>query len=159
VPRVQVKTTNRNKPWRYKAMRVFKNRALFILLSIATLTIAASAQGAPGMPPPGSDGPPPPNMDGGRHMRGRGMGEGGSSPMRLGLRGRWWDDPAFAEKIGITAEQTKKMDDIFTANRLKLIDLMAAVQKEEVIMEPLVQADPPDEAKVLAQIDKTAQAR
>jgi Spy/CpxP family protein refolding chaperone len=79
--------------------------------------------------------------------------------MRLGPPGRWWDEPAFAEKIGITADQKKKMDEIFTANRLKLIDLVAAVQKEEVIMEPLVQADPPDEGKVLAQIDKVAQAR
>ncbi len=89
----------------------------------------------------------------------RGMEGPGRSSIHFGPPGRWWDDPAFAEKIGITADQKKKMDDIFTANRLKLIDLVAAVQKEEVIMEPLVQADPPDEAKVLAQIDKVAQGR
>lgn len=144
-------------------MSVFKNRALiFILLAFATLTAAAGAQDGPPVPPlPGADGgSPPPPPDGGRRMRGgRGMGEGGPSPLHLGPPGRWWDDPTFAEKIGITDDQKKKMDDIFTANRLKLIDLVAAVQKEEVIMEPLVQADPPDEGKVLAQIDKVAQAR
>jgi Spy/CpxP family protein refolding chaperone len=142
-------------------MRVFKNRVLFfILLAFTTLTVVAGAQDAPvAPPPPRADGPPPPDMGGGRRMHRPGMGEGGPSPMRLGPPGRWWDDPAFAEKIGITADQKKKMDDIFTANRLKLIDLVAAVQKEEVIMEPLVEADPPDEAKVLAQIDKVAQGR
>ena len=61
-------------------------------------------------------------------------------------------------ELGIVSDQVKKMDDIFTANRLKLIDRMAAVQKEEIIMEPLVAADPPDENKVLTQIDKVAQA-
>jgi Spy/CpxP family protein refolding chaperone len=142
-------------------MRVFKNRGLlFLLFAFTTLTVAAGAQDGPGNPPPPrADGPPPSDMGGGRHMRNRGMGDTGPSPVRLGPPGRWWDDPSFAEKIGITADQKKKMDDIFTANRLKLIDLVATVQKEEVIMEPLVQADPPDEGKVLAQIDKVAQAR
>ena len=142
-------------------MRVFKNRALFfILLAFTTLRVVAGAQDAPVTPPPPrTDGTLPPDMGGGRRMRGRGMGDGGPSLIRLGPPGRWWDDPAFAEKIGISADQKKKMDDIFTANRLKLIDLVATVQKEEVIMEPLVQADPPDEGKVLAQIDKVAQAR
>ncbi len=51
------------------------------------------------------------------------------------------------------------MDDIFNSNRLKLIDQFAALQKEEAIMEPLVSADPPDEPKLLAQIDRVAQAR
>jgi hypothetical protein len=51
------------------------------------------------------------------------------------------------------------MDDIFNSNRLKLIDQFAALQKEEAVMEPLVSADPPDEPKLLAQIDRVAQAR
>jgi len=51
------------------------------------------------------------------------------------------------------------MDEIFNTNRLKLIDQFAALQKEEAIMEPLVAADPPDEGKLLAQIDRVAQAR
>jgi periplasmic protein CpxP/Spy len=42
---------------------------------------------------------------------------------------------------------------------LKLIDLSAALQKQEAIMEPLVEADRPDESQVLAQIDRVAQAR
>ena len=79
--------------------------------------------------------------------------------MRMGPPGRWWDDPEFIKKLGLSDDQQKKMDEIFNTNRLKLIDLFAAVQKEEAIMEPLVAADPPDENKLLAQIDRVAQAR
>jgi len=77
----------------------------------------------------------------------------------LGPGGRWWSNPQMAQKIGLTADQQKRMDDIFQQNRLRLIDLNASLQKEEAIMEPLVSADQPDETKILAQIDKVAQAR
>jgi Spy/CpxP family protein refolding chaperone len=73
--------------------------------------------------------------------------------------GKWWTRPEMAQKLGLTAEQIKKMDDTFQQYRLKLIDLNAAVQREETIMEPLVAAEQPDEAKIVAQIDKVAQAR
>lgn len=90
---------------------------------------------------------------------GEGRGGPGGARLRLGPPGRWWNDPEMAMRVGLSSEQIKKMDDVFTANRLKLIDRFAAVQKEETIMEPLVAADPPDESKLLAQIDKVAQAR
>jgi Spy/CpxP family protein refolding chaperone len=51
------------------------------------------------------------------------------------------------------------MDDIFQQNRLKLIDLNATLQKEEITLEPLVASDSPDEPKILSQIDRVAQAR
>ena len=63
------------------------------------------------------------------------------------------------QKLDLTAEQKKSVDDIFQQHRLRLIDLEAALQKEELILEPLVAADPPDDAKVLAQIDRVAQWR
>jgi periplasmic protein CpxP/Spy len=75
------------------------------------------------------------------------------------LHGRWWNDPKVAQQIGLTADQQKKMDDILQQNRLKLIDLNAALQKQETIMRPLMEADQPDEGKILAQIDAIAQAR
>jgi Spy/CpxP family protein refolding chaperone len=78
----------------------------------------------------------------------------------LGVPGnKWWTRPEMAQKLGLTADQTKKMDDVFQQFRLKLIDLNASVQKEEAIMEPLVGAEQPDETKIVAQIDKLAQAR
>jgi TonB family protein len=63
------------------------------------------------------------------------------------------------QRLGLTADQQKKMDDVFQQARLRLIDLNAVAQKEEVIMEPLLAAEQPDEAKIVAQIDKVAQAR
>jgi len=48
---------------------------------------------------------------------------------------------------------------IFQDSRLALIDQVAGVQKQEAMLEPLVEADSPDETQVLAQIDKVAQAR
>jgi Spy/CpxP family protein refolding chaperone len=51
------------------------------------------------------------------------------------------------------------LNDILQQHRLKLIDLDAALQREEVILEPLVNADQPDDAKVFAQVDRVAQAR
>jgi periplasmic protein CpxP/Spy len=76
-----------------------------------------------------------------------------------GLPGSWWDNPQMVEKLGITKDQQQKMNVIFLANRLKLVDLNATLQKEEITMEPLVSADTPDEARILSQIDKVAQAR
>lgn len=74
-------------------------------------------------------------------------------------RGRWWNNPRIAEQVGLTDDQKKKMDDIFQQSRLQLIDLNAAVQKQEAIMQPLIEADQPDETRILSQIDAIAQAR
>src|ERR1017187_1588912 len=45
------------------------------------------------------------------------------------------------------------------AYRAKLIDLRASLEKAELTLEPLMSDDSPNEAKILAQIDKVAQAR
>jgi Spy/CpxP family protein refolding chaperone len=62
-------------------------------------------------------------------------------------------------KIGVSDEQVQKIEKIFQAHRLELIDLHAALEKQEAILEPFIEADRPDEAQVIAQIDKVAQAR
>jgi periplasmic protein CpxP/Spy len=150
---------------------------------------AAFAQQGPPPPRGGPDGPPPPPPPQARGARGDnqpprprpdgqpgsgrpdgppgrgGRAEGpGRGPMPLGAldagqRGRWWANRDLAEKIGLSADQTKKMDDIFQQHRVALVDLNAAVQKAELTMEPLLTAEQPDEAKIVAQIDRAAQAR
>ncbi len=83
--------------------------------------------------------------------------------MERGFRGsppgRWWSDPALVDRLGLTADQQKRIDAQFQQSRLKLIDLSASLQKEEAILEPLLEADPPEESKILLQIDRIAQAR
>jgi hypothetical protein len=71
----------------------------------------------------------------------------------------WWKNPDLVQKLALTADQQKRMDDIFQQSRLQLIDLKANLEKQEVTLEPMLDANPPDTNKILAQIDKTAQAR
>ena len=82
-----------------------------------------------------------------------------SGEMHMGPGGMWWKDSELTQKIGVSADQQKRMDEIFQQTRLQLIDLNANLEKQEILMEPLMSANPPDTNKVLAQIDHTAQAR
>jgi Spy/CpxP family protein refolding chaperone len=75
------------------------------------------------------------------------------------LAGRWWNLPQLAQRLSLTPDQQKKMDDVFQQNRLKLIDLTASLDKEEATLEPMVAADQPDPVKIRPQIDRVAQAR
>lgn len=124
---------------------------LLLLLFSGGVVLASGQQAGP-PPMPNADGPQPRSWE--MHSR-RSIDRG----LRVGPPGRWWDNPEVASKLALTADQKKKMDDIFQQSRLNLIDLMAAVQKQEVIMEPLLAADQPDESKIIAQIDRVAQAR
>lgn len=73
--------------------------------------------------------------------------------------GRWWNNPRLADKYKLTETQRKAMDEIYQQHRLTLVDLHANLEKAELGMEPMMSADQPDEGKILAQIDKIAQAR
>jgi len=147
--------------------------ALLLALSGAiALAQQPRANDPQGPPPPPGQGPQggPQGMLRPGPPSGRGVAVGQQRPpepgpppieqvLLPGPRGKWWDDPELAQRLTLTADQRKRMDDVFQQSRLKLIDLHAAVQKEEAIMEPLVSAEQPDENKIVAQIDKVAQAR
>ena len=134
-------------------MNSIKNRIFHLIVAFVLGILLAAACFAQDPPaPPEGGAPPPPRM----HRFGRGPGAEG---LKVGPPGRWWDNADFAQKLSLSTDQQKKMDDIFNASRLKLIDQFASLQKEEAVMEPLVNADPPDDSKVLAQIDRVAQAR
>src|SRR5262245_48532476 len=45
--------------------------------------------------------------------------------LQTGLAGIWWRNPEWVEALSLTAEQQKKMDEIFQQYRLKLVDLNA----------------------------------
>jgi Spy/CpxP family protein refolding chaperone len=157
----------------WKAYAIHSAAAAALLLGGLPLMAQELAANAPPLPPP-----PPlqaPDMGGGMGPGGidrGGMGPGSmdTGPMaphrppmerafRMGPRGKWWDNPAIAQKLTLSADQQKKMDDIFLQSRLKLIDEHASVEKEEAILEPLLSAEQPDESRILAQIDKVAQSR
>ena len=153
------------------------SRSLCIpLLSLAlTGSLALAQQTTPAQtaaPPdaaatPSTPRPPRSNMQRGpggqgMTMRGRDRGDdfgGRDRGFRMGPGGMWWKDSRVVQNLSLTPDQVKKMDGIFQESRLKLIDLHANVQKQEVMLEPLLSANPLDTAKAQAQIDKVADAR
>jgi Spy/CpxP family protein refolding chaperone len=76
-----------------------------------------------------------------------------------GMHGQWWNNPAMIEKLKLTDEQRKEFDSILLQHRETLVDLRGNVEKAELELEPLMRNDQPNEAGILAQIDKVAQAR
>jgi Spy/CpxP family protein refolding chaperone len=114
-----------------------------------------TAPAAPAAPaPPRPPRPPQPGRgpDHGMMAPGHGM-------MMPGPAGKWWDNPELAKRLNLTADQQKKMDEVFQQNRLRMIDLHAALEREEATLDPLMEAANPDDAKVLPQVDRVAQAR
>ena len=87
------------------------------------------------------------------------MGMGMHPGSRIVPPGEWWKNPEVIQKLTLTEDQQKKMDGIFQQSRLQLIDLKANLEKQEVLLEPMLNANPPDSAKALAQIGKVADAR
>jgi periplasmic protein CpxP/Spy len=125
--------------------------ALGLLWIVLGSGVAIAQQGAP--PPqngPGDNMGPPP-MEGRRPPMERAF--------HMGPHGRWWNNPEFAQKLGLTADQQKRMEAVFQQARPNLMDLSANVRSQETGMEPLLGVDQPDEGKILAQIDHVAQAR
>jgi periplasmic protein CpxP/Spy len=111
------------------------------VMGIALLGVAGSA-GAQAGPGFGEHRPPMERMMGAR-----------------GPHGRWWNDQAVIDRLKLTDDQRKAMDQIMLEHREKLIDLRGDVEKSELALEPLVNADQPNESAILAQIDTVAQAR
>jgi Spy/CpxP family protein refolding chaperone len=126
------------------------------VLSIV-LFATLSATFLPAQPPAG--GPPQPGGGIDRSPGGWGGGERIRGAFRIGPPGIWWHNADLIQKLALTPDQQKKMDDILQQSKLQLIDLRANVEKQEVLMEPMLAANPPDTNKILAQIDQTAQAR
>jgi len=121
----------------------------FVLLAGAW---AVLGQGVPGpQPPRGPQGKAAPFQPG--------FVQPGPQPPRPGGPGPFGNDPQMAERLGISAEQRIKIQALMQEHRLKRIDLHATLEKAQVTLEPLVNAEQPDESKILAQMDRVAQAQ
>jgi Spy/CpxP family protein refolding chaperone len=73
--------------------------------------------------------------------------------------GRWWKRAGVAKALALDDAQIQKIEQIFQDSRLKLVDLHASLQKEEIKLEPMIEADNPDENAVLGAIDRIAADR
>jgi len=145
--------------------------ALFLTPLVARAQSSSdSAPPGPGAPPPAavntkqpqSDvAPPPPKImiRTGRRITGA-PGVPGDENIEFGpLMGAWWKDSEIVSKLQLSDEQVKKISQTYLDHKLKLIDLRADLEKQELRLQPLVDVDQPDEGKVGAQIDLITSAR
>lgn len=86
-------------------------------------------------------------------------GHGPNVFFRARWRDAWWKNPEIAQKVGLSDQQTQQLEKINQEGALKMIDLRATLEKQEVILAPMMQAYRPDQAEVLAQVEKVSQAR
>jgi len=122
-----------------------------VLLAIISGTFAVAQQPDGAAPPPGQHGKADPN--------GGGWGGGLRSGFRIGPPGIWWHNPDLVQKLILTADQQKRMDDILQQNRTQLMDLRTNLEKQEMLIEPMLAVDQPDTNKILSQVDVAVQAR
>jgi Spy/CpxP family protein refolding chaperone len=73
--------------------------------------------------------------------------------------GRWWKEAGVAKALALDDAQIQKIEQIFQDSRMKLVDIHASLEKEEIKLEPLLEADNPDENAVMGAIDRIAAAR
>jgi periplasmic protein CpxP/Spy len=73
--------------------------------------------------------------------------------------GRWWKDSETVKKLQLNDGQTSQLDQIFYEHRLKLIDYGAAMEKEDLKLQNLLDADVPDEGQISSQVDQVLSAR
>jgi len=112
------------------------------------------AQGGPAPEVMAAPSPDPQGPGAGFERRGPGgPGMAGPGPMKF------WANSEVAAKINLTDQQKQQLETTFTNYRLKLIAQRAAVEREQVKLEPLVQADKLDEGAITKQIDALIAAR
>ena len=133
-----------------------RNRALSLVCFILLASPLAFTQQAP--PPAATPAPAPQH---GAHNDGRSPMRGGPEGGGMGIvpPGTWWKNPATITSLTLTADQQKKLDDTFLQSRISLIHLHASLEEEQLKLETLLNSNPPDQTKTLAQISKIADLR
>lgn len=73
--------------------------------------------------------------------------------------GAWWKNSVVVKELQLTDAQVKQIEQTFLEYRLKLIDLRADVERQETKLQPLLEADQPNEQQVGSQVDAVVAAR
>ena len=117
------------------------------LFAVLLLPAVAAAQMAPPAPAQTPQGPPAQ------------PGQFGPAPAPPADLGKWWKNSEIVRELQLTDAQVNQIEQAFFDHRLKLIYLRAELERQETRLQPLIEADQPDEAKVSAQIDQVLAAR
>lgn len=120
-------------------------------LGVALLTLVSAVGIAQGPP-----------VGGGISTQGPGLvGPGGEKHIMMFKRelGAWWKNSNIAQKLNLTDSQIKQLEDTFYQHKLKLIDITAEMQKADMKLQQMLDADAVDESAVNSQVDQVLTAR
>jgi Spy/CpxP family protein refolding chaperone len=73
--------------------------------------------------------------------------------------GKWWQNPDVVSKLGLNDSQVSQLNQVFYNHKMKLIDFGADMEKQDLKLQTLLDADQPDEGQVNAQVDQVLAAR
>jgi protein CpxP len=73
--------------------------------------------------------------------------------------GKWWKNSEVVKDLQLTDAQLKQIEQTFLDYRLKLIDLHADLERQETKLQPLMDADVPNEQQISTQVDAVVAAR
>src|SRR5262245_17089390 len=73
--------------------------------------------------------------------------------------GAWWTNTALVERLGLTEEQKAKIERTFENHRQNIVSATAQLEKEELTLNRLLEAETIDRNAILSQIDRVVQAR
>jgi heavy-metal resistance protein len=76
-----------------------------------------------------------------------------------GELGKWWQNSDIAKKLQLSDGQIGQLDQTFYDHKLKLIDYGAEMEKQDLKLQTLLDADVPNEGQVEAQVDQVLGAR
>ena len=73
--------------------------------------------------------------------------------------GKWWQNPEIVSKLQLNEGQVSQLNQIFYDHKLKLIDFGADMEKQDLKLQTLLDADVPNEGQVESQVDQVLSAR
>jgi Spy/CpxP family protein refolding chaperone len=76
-----------------------------------------------------------------------------------GELGKWWQNSDIAKKLQLSDDQIGQLDQTFYDHKVKLIDYGAEMEKQDLKLQTLLDADVPNEGQVEAQVDQVLAAR
>jgi Spy/CpxP family protein refolding chaperone len=76
-----------------------------------------------------------------------------------GELGKWWQNSDIAKKLQLSDGQIGQLDQTFYDHKMKLIDYGAEMEKQDLKLQALLDADVPNEGQVDAQVDQVLEAR
>jgi len=126
-------------------------KAIIVSFALAIMLCGHAMAQEPSPPPRGPDQGPPSSM-----MNPPAPGPPGMTP---GAEIKWWKDPVLVQKLHVSDDQIRKLDKIAQDHQIQEIDLRSDLEKQYAVLRFQMEADPPDEAQLLAQIDRVTQAR